>query len=102
MAAMVAGVALSGCATEDYVDEHVAVVHTRVEEVSARVDSLAGQVSALNGRVDAAGQGAQAAQARADSAYQLAQGKFVMTEVAREEVNFDTGKSNLSMKRRRR
>ena len=93
MAAMVAGVALSGCATEAYVDEHVAVVHTRVEEVSARVDSLAGQVSALSGRVDAA---TQAAQNRADAAYRLAEGKFVMNEVAREDVNFATGSSALS------
>jgi outer membrane protein OmpA-like peptidoglycan-associated protein len=96
MAAMVAGVALSGCATEEYVDEHVAVVHTRVEEVSARVDSLAGQVTALNGRVEQNAQAAQAAQARADAAARMAEGKFVMAEVGREQVTFDTGKAALS------
>lgn len=96
LAVVVAGLAVSGCATEDYVDEHIAVVHTRVEEVSARVDALSGQVTALNGRIDSATQGAQAAQARADSAYQLAQGHFVATEVGREEVNFATGQAGLS------
>ncbi len=37
-AVAVAGLSVSACATEAYVDEHVAVVHNRVEEVNTRVD----------------------------------------------------------------
>jgi len=96
LAAMVAGVAVSGCATEEYVDEHIATVHTRVEEVSSRVDALSGQVTALNGRVEQNAQAVQAAQGRADAAYKLGEGKCVMAEVGREEVNFATGSSVLS------
>lgn len=92
----VAGLSVSACATEAYVDEHVAVVHNRVEEVNTRVDGVAGQVTALSGRVDGVDRAAQAAQTRADSAYKLAEGKFVMTEVGRETINFDTGKWTLS------
>jgi outer membrane protein OmpA-like peptidoglycan-associated protein len=95
-AVAVAGLSVSACATEAYVDEHVAVVHTRVEEVNTRVDGLAGQVTALGGRVDASDRSAAAAQARADSAYKMAQGKFMLTEVAKESVTFETGKWTLS------
>jgi outer membrane protein OmpA-like peptidoglycan-associated protein len=92
----VAGLSLSACATEDYVDQHIAVVHTRVEEVNARVDGLSGQVTALSGRVDGVERATQSAQARADAAAKMAEGKFMMTEVSRVEVTFDTGKSGLS------
>jgi peptidoglycan-associated lipoprotein len=95
-AVTVAGLSVSACATEDYVDQHIAVVHTRVEEVNSRVDALSGQVSALGGRVDGVERATQTAQARADAAYTLGQGKFMMAEVGRAEVNFDTGKSALS------
>jgi len=96
LAVAVAGLSVSACATEDYVDEHVAAVHTRVEEVNTRVDGVSGQLNALSGRVDGVDRATQAAQGRADSAYKLAEGKFIMAEVGREEVNFATGKSALS------
>ena len=93
LAVTLAGLTVSACATEDYVDEHIAVVNTRVDGLSAKVDELAGRVSALDGKINSTG---QAAMARADAAYALAEGKFVMSEVGREEVNFATGSSNLS------
>jgi len=92
----VAGLSVSACATEDYVDEHVGAVNTRVDQVSGRVDEVSGQVSALSNRVSGVAQATQAAQGRADAAYKLAEGKFLMAETGREEVNFATGKSTLS------
>ncbi len=95
-----AGLSLSACATEGYVDEHVGAVNTRVDQVSQQVETVNGRVSALSSRVDsldASTQAAtQAAQSRADAAYKLAEGKFLMTEVSRTEVNFATNRSTLS------
>src|SRR5947209_2392254 len=96
LAVTLAGLTLGACATEDYVDEHVGAVNTRVDQVSARVDELGGQVAAVNSRIAGAAGAAQTAQSRADAAYTLAQGKFVMTEVGRAQVSFDTNKSALS------
>ena len=96
LAVSLAGLTVSACATENYVDEHIAVVNTRVDQVSSKVDELSSRhnsdIAAINGHLG----GIQSAQARADAAYALAQGKFVMTEVGTAEVNFDTGKSELS------
>ena len=83
-AAAAAGLALSGCVTTDTFDKHVAENNSQHAALSARLD-------AVDGKASAAGQAAQAAQARADSAYTLAQGKFVMTEVGRQSVNFNSG-----------
>jgi outer membrane protein OmpA-like peptidoglycan-associated protein len=96
VAVAAAGLTVSACATESYVDEHVGMVNTRVDQVSSRVDELSGQVTALNNRVSGVAQATQAAQSRADAAYRLAEGKFVMSEVGREEVHFATNQSTLS------
>src|SRR4051794_4697775 len=88
----VTGLALSACATEDYVDQHLAAMNTKVESVDSHVNDVSGQVSAVNTRVSTVDTKAQSAQGRADSAYTLAQGKFAMSEVARDQVTFDSGK----------
>lgn len=90
VAVVASGLALSGCATEKYVDEHVAAVN-------ARVDAVDSKVTALSGRVDQVAGSAQAAQARADEAYGLARGKMTRTVVSETDfVNFDTNKWDLS------
>jgi outer membrane protein OmpA-like peptidoglycan-associated protein len=91
-----ATLAMGGCATEDYVDQHIATVNTRIDQTNAKVDSVNGKVDALSGRVDGVDTAAKAAHARADAAYTLAQGKLLMSEVSREMVNFDTNKWALS------
>lgn len=48
--AIAAGISLSGCATEDYVDERIATVSQRIDSLEARV-----------GQVDQTAQGAAAA-----------------------------------------
>lgn len=90
-AAVVAGgLALSGCATEKYVDEHVAAVN-------ARVDAVDSKVNALSERVDGVDKTAQAAGQRADEAYALAKGKMSRTVVSESDtINFETNKWDLS------
>ncbi|KQY35910.1 hypothetical protein ASD21_00250 [Caulobacter sp. Root1455] len=80
------GLALSGCATESYVDEHVAAVNARVDAVDARV-------TALSGRVDEVDKTAQAASAKADAAQQ----HLVRTVVSdTDSITFETAKWDLS------
>jgi peptidoglycan-associated lipoprotein len=88
--AVAGGLALSGCATEAYVDEHVAAVN-------ARVDGVDSKVTALSGRVDEVDKTAQAAGQRADAAYDLAKGKMTRTVISEtDSITFDTGKWTLS------
>lgn len=88
-AAVAAGLALSGCVSTETFDKHVADADARNSAINARLDGL-------DAKVGAAGTAAQAAQTRADDAYKLAEGKFNMTEVGREQVNFASGQSTLS------
>jgi peptidoglycan-associated lipoprotein len=88
--AVASGLALGGCATEAYVDEHVGAV-------DARVTALDGQVSALSARVDGVDKTAQAAGQRADSAYDLAKGKMSRTVISEgDSITFETAKWTLS------
>jgi peptidoglycan-associated lipoprotein len=90
VAVVASGLALSGCATEKYVDEQVGAV-------SSRVGALEGQVSALSSRVDGVDKTAQAAGQRADEAYTLAKGKMGRTVVSESDtINFETAKWDLS------
>jgi outer membrane protein OmpA-like peptidoglycan-associated protein len=84
------GLALSGCATEQYVNEQVGAV-------GARVDALDSKVNALSTRVDGVDRTAQAAGQRADEAYALAKGKMSRTVVSESDtILFETAKWDLS------
>ncbi len=88
--AVASGLALSGCATEAYVDEHVAAVNTRVDAVDAKVTALSGHVDEVDKTAQAAGQ-------RADAAYTLAEGHLVRTVVSESDtITFETAKWDLS------
>jgi len=90
IAVVASGLALGGCATEQYVDDQVAAVNTRIDAVDSKV-------TALSGRVDEVAGSAQAAQARADEAYGLAKGKMTRTVVSESDtINFETNKWELS------
>lgn len=89
VAVATAGLSLSGCVTTETFDKHI-------EDINARHNALAARVDALDGRVNQVSQAASAAQGRADAAYKLAEGKFLMTEVGRESINFDLGKATLT------
>jgi len=91
-----AGLTLSACATEGYVDEHIAEVNTHIEATNAKVDQVNGKVDALGGRVDTVEKTANANTERANAAYTLAEGKFTATQVGDTvSVYFDTAKWDL-------
>jgi len=77
--ALIAGVllagsaALSGCATEDYVDKHIAVVNARIDQTDGRLGALEGRVNEVSQKTDAAAAAAQAAGSAAQSAAAAAQ-----------------------------
>ena len=57
---LVAGLGLSGCATEDYVDQHTATVNDRISQLEARVGQVdqtaqqaASAAQSANQRLDA-------------------------------------------------
>ena len=56
---IIAGTGLSGCATQDYVDKHIAVV-------SQRVDALEARLNQVDQAAQAAGASAQQANQRID------------------------------------
>jgi peptidoglycan-associated lipoprotein len=87
VAAVIAGgLALSGCVSTDTFNAHVDASNASHAALGSRLD-------ALDGKVAANAQAAAAAQSTADAALK---GKFLMTEVGRESVNFNTGQSTLS------
>jgi outer membrane murein-binding lipoprotein Lpp len=76
-ALVLGGFSLSGCATEKYVDEHVAALSTRIDSVDAkasdgiqRADAAMSQAQAANSAAQAANSAAQAAAADARTANQ--------------------------------
>jgi|KBSSwiStaDraftv2_1062776.scaffolds.fasta_scaffold249701_2 outer membrane murein-binding lipoprotein Lpp len=71
---MLAGTAaLSGCATEDYVDKHIAAVNARIDQTDSRLGALEGRVNDVSQRADAAAAAAQAANSAAQAAGTTAQ-----------------------------
>src|SRR5437879_2663093 len=89
--AMVLGVAgLGGCATEKYVNEHVAAVDTRVSDVSTRVADHDTKIATLD-------QTSRDALQRATAAGKLAEGKFLYSEVLTDDsMKFGVSKAALS------
>jgi outer membrane protein OmpA-like peptidoglycan-associated protein len=89
-----AGLSVSACATEDYVDQHVAAVSQRVDQVNS-------QVGALSSRVDGVERTANEGLARANAANALAatkaDAKFAYADLNQtQSVTFDTNKWELS------
>ena len=67
--AVLAALTLSGCATEDYVDEHIATVNQRIDAVEGevrRVDQSAQQANAAAQQANTAAQAAAASAQRAN------------------------------------
>jgi outer membrane protein OmpA-like peptidoglycan-associated protein len=88
--ALLGAVALSACATKDYVNKQVATVDTHVADVSARVSDHDTRIANLD-------KTAQDALDRANAAGKLAQGKFLYQEVLSDDsMKFGVDKANLS------
>jgi peptidoglycan-associated lipoprotein len=73
------GLMLSGCATEDYVNTHIAMVNAHIGQVEGQVQANAGRISALEGRVAT-----------------VEKGKFNYQKVAEQSVLFSTGSYKLA------
>jgi outer membrane murein-binding lipoprotein Lpp len=69
-ALILGGLSLSGCATEKYVDEHIATLSTRVDAVDAKAQDAIQRADAANSAAQAAASAAQAAAADARTANQ--------------------------------
>lgn len=74
------GLALSACATQGYVDERIAAVNTRLDQVDARVQAAAQ-------RAEAANTAAQSAAASANSANQAAQAAATDARTANQRLD---------------
>ena len=89
--AMIASaVSLGGCATKDYVNEHVAAVDTKVQATQSQVDQQQTHLSQLD-------QSTKDALDRATAAGKLAEGKFLYSMVLSDDsVKFPVDSSKLS------
>jgi outer membrane protein OmpA-like peptidoglycan-associated protein len=88
--ALLGAMALSACATKDYVNKQVATVDTHVADVSARVSDHDTKIANLD-------KTAQDALDRANAAGKLAQGKFLYQEVLSDDsMKFGVDKADLS------
>ena len=89
-AALIGALWLGGCATQDYVDKHVAAVQ-------GQVDTARGHASDQDERIGAADKTAHEALERAIEAGKLAQGKFLYSMVLTDDATkFPVGGSTLS------
>jgi outer membrane protein OmpA-like peptidoglycan-associated protein len=89
-AALLGAISLGGCATEDYVNKHVAVVQDQVTQAQT-VQTQQGQ------HLDQLDQNTRDALARAEEAHKLAQGKFLFSMVLSDDsVKFPLDSSRLS------
>jgi outer membrane protein OmpA-like peptidoglycan-associated protein len=83
-------VGLGGCATKDYVNEHVAAVDTKVQATQAQVDRHEAHLAQLD-------QTTKDALDRATAAGKLAEGKFLYSMVLSDDsVKFPVDSSKLS------
>jgi outer membrane protein OmpA-like peptidoglycan-associated protein len=89
-AAVIGALWLGGCATEDYVNKHVAVVQTQVTDVQTQQQAQGAQLGQLD-------QNTKDAMARAEAAGKLAEGKFLYAMVLSDDsVKFPLDSSKLS------
>jgi outer membrane murein-binding lipoprotein Lpp len=79
------GLGLSACATREYVDQQIASVNTRIDQVGS-------QAQAAQSRADSAAQAAAAAQSRADAANQAAQAAATDARSANQRLDQLTGR----------
>ena len=83
-------VSLGGCATKDYVNEHVAAVDAKTQATQSQVDQQQAHLSQLD-------QTTQDALTRANAAGKLAEGKFLYSMVLSDDsVKFKANSSKLS------
>jgi outer membrane protein OmpA-like peptidoglycan-associated protein len=96
-AALIGALWVSGCATQDYVDKHLATVQGQVSDVQGQVNSVQGHVKDQDARLGQIDQTSRDALARAEAANKLAEGKFLYAMVLSDDsVKFPVDSSQLS------
>jgi outer membrane protein OmpA-like peptidoglycan-associated protein len=86
----ITGLSLGGCATEDYVDKHVATVDAKAQATQSQVDQHQAHLAQLD-------QTTRDALSRATAAGKLAEGKFLYSMVLSDDsVKFTPDSSKLS------
>ena len=81
LALTAAALSLGACATEKYVNEHVAVVDQKAQATQGQVDQQGQTLQQHDTRLGQLDQATKEAMQRADAAHQAAQGKFSYTPV---------------------
>jgi outer membrane protein OmpA-like peptidoglycan-associated protein len=81
LALTAAALSLGACATEKYVNEHVAVVDQKAQSTQAQVDQQGQTLQQHDQRLGQLDQATKDAMQRADAANKAAQGKFTYTPV---------------------
>jgi len=96
-AALSGAILLAGCATEDYVNKHVAVVHDQVTDLQGQVTNVQGTVQTQGQQLSQLDQTSREALQRAEAAGKLAEGKFLYSMVLSDDsVKFPVDGSQLS------
>jgi peptidoglycan-associated lipoprotein len=89
-AMVAAAISLGGCATREYVDQHVAVVDAKTQATQSQVDRHTAQLAQLD-------QSTKEALDRATAAGKLAEGKFLYSMVLSDDsVKFKAASAKLS------
>ena len=96
-AVMLGAVGLSGCATEDYVNKHVAVVDAKEQATQTQAQATQSQVDQQQSHLGQLDSATQDALNRATAAGKLAEGKFLYSMVLSDDsLKFPTDSSQLS------
>jgi outer membrane protein OmpA-like peptidoglycan-associated protein len=95
--ALLAAFAVTGCATEKYVDTHVAAVDQKIDATQAQADTQKGQIADHDAKLASLDRTSREALQRADAAGKLAEGKFLYTVTLQDDsYKFKTNKYQLS------
>ena len=96
-AMLVASLGVTGCATEKYVNEHVATVDSKVTATQGQVDAHGQQLAAHDAKLADLDKTSREALERAEAAGKLAEGKFLYSMVLQDDgVKFKSAKYKLT------
>jgi len=94
---MAGALGLGACATEKYVNEHVAVVDQKAQATQGQVDQQGQALQQHDARLAQLDQATKDAMQRADAANKTAAGKFAYTPVLTDDsIKFQAGKATLT------
>ena len=96
-AMLVASLGVTGCATEKYVNQHVATVDSKVTATQGQVDAQGQQLAAHDAKLADLDKTSREALERAEAAGKLAEGKFLYSMVLQDDgVKFRSAKYKLT------